>query len=372
MGGCWRRWQRMCTCCLTEQERKDIEVDREIQRILRQQKKRERKEIKVLLLGTGESGKTTFIKQMRIIHGEGYSEESRRAFAKLVFQNIFTAIKALTNAMRTLNINYAHPENQMHAQWIRDVDTLQVTKLEPRHTEAIRHLWADPGLKTCYSRRREYQLLDSTEYYMSNLDRIAAPDYIPTNQDVLRVRVPTTGIIDYSFTVEKVSLRIVDVGGQRSERRKWIHCFENVTSLIFLASLSEYDQVLEEKETDNRMEESKALFYTTIHSPWFVRASVILFLNKMDILAEKIQTSDLKSYYPVFSGNKHDAEAAMKFIEGMYLQLAINREIREDEKKRKPVYTHFTCATDTQNIRKVFNDVKNTVLINSLEQYNLY
>lgn len=43
--------------------------------------------------------------------------------------------------------------------------------------------------------------------------------------------------------------RIVDVGGQKSERRKWIHCFENVTSLIFLASLSEYDQVLEERET---------------------------------------------------------------------------------------------------------------------------
>lgn len=43
-------------------------------------------------------------------------------------------------------------------------------------------------------------------------------------------------------------VRIVDVGGQKSERRKWIHCFENVTSLIFLASLSEYDQVLEERE----------------------------------------------------------------------------------------------------------------------------
>ncbi|KAJ8378557.1 hypothetical protein AAFF_G00238620 [Aldrovandia affinis] len=371
MGGCWHWWYRTCTCCLTEQERKDIEVDREIQTILQEQKKRERKEIKVLLLGTGESGKTTFIKQMRIIHGEGYSDENRLAFAKLVFQNIFTAIKALANAMTTFNIPYTHPENQMYAQWIQDVETLQVTKLEPRHTEAIRRLWADPGLRTCYSRRREYQLLDSTEYYMSNLDRIAAPDYIPSHQDVLRVRVPTTGINDYSFTVEKVSLRIVDVGGQRSERRKWIHCFENVTSLIFLASLSEYDQVLEEKETDRRMDESKGLFYTTVHSPWFYRASTILFLNKMDILAEKIQTSDLQTYYPGFTGNKCDAEAAMKFIQSMYLQLAVNIKGREDEKK-KLVYAHFTCATDTQNIRKVFNNIKNTLLINSLDQYNLY
>ncbi|KPP58528.1 hypothetical protein Z043_123637, partial [Scleropages formosus] len=163
---------------------------------------------------------------------------------------------------------------------------------------------------------------------------------------------------------------IVDVGGQKSERRKWIHCFENVTSLIFLASLSEYDQVLEEKETDNRMEESMALFYTTIHSPWFVRASVILFLNKKDILAEKIQTSHLHTYFPSFTGKKQDALAAMEFIEMMYIQQAVNKEKRKDE-KNKAVYSHFTCATDTQNIRKVFSDVKETVLIKSLEEYYL-
>ncbi|KAJ8271094.1 hypothetical protein GJAV_G00122680 [Gymnothorax javanicus] len=370
MGGCWQRCQRICTCCLTEQERKDIEVDREIQRILKQQKKRERKEIKVLLLGTGESGKTTFIKQMRIIHGEGYSEENRKEFAKLVFQNIFTSIQALTNAMTTLNIPYANTENQLYAHWIQDVETRQVVSMEARHKEAISRLWADQGIRTCYSRRREFQLLDSTEYYMTNLDRIAAPGYIPTHQDVLRVRVPTTGINDYSFTVEKISLRIVDVGGQRSERRKWIHCFEHVTSLIFLASLSEYDQVLEEKETQHRMEESKALFHYTVHSHWFVRSSIILFLNKMDILAEKIQTSDLQTYYPGFPGKKRDPEDAMKFIEFMYLQLAKDRV--SDENVKKPVYTHFTCATDTKNIERVFTDVKNTVLLEALSQFNLY
>jgi hypothetical protein len=45
---------------------------------------------------------------------------------------------------------------------------------------------------------------------------------------------------------------MVDVGGQRSERRKWIHCFENVTSIIFLVALSEYDQILFESENEVR------------------------------------------------------------------------------------------------------------------------
>jgi len=45
---------------------------------------------------------------------------------------------------------------------------------------------------------------------------------------------------------------MVDVGGQRSERRKWIHCFENVTSIMFLVALSEYDQVLAESDNEVR------------------------------------------------------------------------------------------------------------------------
>ncbi|XP_062308440.1 guanine nucleotide-binding protein subunit alpha-11-like [Osmerus eperlanus] len=368
MEGCWSWCHRTCVCCLTEEERGTIAVDKEIQRILRQQKQRERKEIKVLLLGTGESGKTTFIRQMRIIHGRGFSEEERRAFAKLIFQNIFTAVKAMTGAMTTLKIPYSNKENEMYAKWVQDVDTVQVTQLDRGYADAIRHLWADAGLRACYGRRSEYQLLDSTEYYMNNLDRLAAQDYIPTAQDVLRVRFPTTGIHDYAFNVKAITLRIVDVGGQKSERRKWIHCFENVTSLIFLASLSEYDQVLEERDTDNRMEESLALFHTTIHSPWFLNTSIILFLNKTDILADKVQTSDLHKYFPGFSGKRRDAEDAKTYVRKMYEQQAQSREKRE---KSKTLYPHFTCATDTNNIRKVFSDVKDTVLLKSLTDYGV-
>ncbi|XP_047443502.1 guanine nucleotide-binding protein subunit alpha-11-like [Mugil cephalus] len=365
----WSWWcQRTCVCLLSEEEKKTIAVDKEIKRILKQQKKQQRREIKILLLGTGESGKTTFIRQMRIIHGRGFSEEERKAFAKCIFQNIFTAIKAMSMAMTTLKIPYSNAENEIYAKWLQDVNTVHITQLESRYVDAIGRLWTDPGIRVCYSRRSEYQLLDSTEYYMNNLKRISAPDYIPTEQDVLRVRFPTTGIHDYSFTIKTITLRIVDVGGQKSERRKWIHCFENVTSLIFLASLSEYDQVLEERETINRMQESLALFYTTIHSPWFLHTSIILFLNKTDILADKIKTSDLQKYFPSFGGKPQDPEDAKEYIRKLYEQQAINRDKREEW---KTLYPHFTCATDTSNIRRVFSDVKDTVLLKSLRDYGV-
>ncbi|VDQ00148.1 unnamed protein product [Trichobilharzia regenti] len=85
---------------------------------------------------------------------------------------------------------------------------------------------------------------------MDNFDRIADPEYLPSLQDILRVRVPTTGIVEYPFNLESTVFRIVDVGGQRSERRKWIHSFENVTSIIFLVALNEYDQVLVENQNE--------------------------------------------------------------------------------------------------------------------------
>lgn len=368
MAGCWLWCHRTCVCCLSEEEKTTIAVHREIEDILIREKKKKRREIKILLLGTGESGKTTFIRQMRIIHGKGFSPEERMTFTKCIFQNIFTAIKALTGAMRMLRIPYSNAENEVYASWLQDVNTVQVTQLDRGYVDAIRRLWADSGIRVCYSRRCEYQLLDSTEYYMNNLDRISAQDYIPTEQDVLRVRFPTTGIHDYSFTIKTITLRIVDVGGQKSERRKWIHCFENVTSLIFLASLSEYDQVLEERETINRMQESLALFYTTIHSPWFLNTSIILFLNKTDILADKIQTSDLQKYFPSFTGKRQDPEDAKNYIRKLYEQQAINHDKREEW---KTLYPHFTCATDTSNIRHVFSDVKDTVLLKSLRDYGV-
>lgn len=85
--------------------------------------------------------------------------------------------------------------------------------------------------------------------YFEAIQRMSIRNYRPTDQDILRSRVKTTGITEASFPVQALTYKVFDVGGQRSERRKWIHCFENLTAVIFLVALSEYDQVLREDET---------------------------------------------------------------------------------------------------------------------------
>nr|XP_057926430.1 guanine nucleotide-binding protein subunit alpha-14-like isoform X2 [Doryrhamphus excisus]XP_057926432.1 guanine nucleotide-binding protein subunit alpha-14-like isoform X2 [Doryrhamphus excisus] len=300
---------------------------------------------------------------MRIIHGGGYSEEDKRSYAKLVYQNIYTSMQTMLRAMHTMHLPFDHTHNQNSATMILEVEVDKVEDLDQNHVDAIRGLWTDGGVQECYERRREYQLSDSTKYYLTELERIAQPSYVPSLQDILRVRVPTTGIIEYPFDMESVIFRMVDVGGQRSERRKWIHCFENVTSIIFLVALSEYDQVLVECDNENRMEESKALFKTIITYSWFQRSSVILFLNKTDILKEKIMHSHLADYFPQFTGPRQDAVSAQEFILKMYQE--------QNPDKDKTLYPHFTCATDTENIRFVFVAVKDTILRHNLKDFNL-
>ncbi|XP_017797973.1 PREDICTED: guanine nucleotide-binding protein G(q) subunit alpha isoform X2 [Habropoda laboriosa] len=350
-------------CCLSEEAREQKRINQEIERQLRKDKRDARRELKLLLLGTGESGKSTFIKQMRIIHGSGYSDDDKRGFIKLVYQNIFMAMQSMIRAMDLLRIEYQVSSNIEKAELVRSVDFETVTTFESPYVEAIKDLWADGGIQECYDRRREYQLTDSAKYYLSDLERIEKPDFLPTEQDILRARAPTTGIIEYPFDLDSIIFRMVDVGGQRSERRKWIHCFENVTSIIFLVALSEYDQILFESENENRMEESKALFKTIITYPWFQQSSVILFLNKKDLLEEKIMYSHLVDYFPEYTGPQKDALAAREFILKMFINL--NPDVE------KIIYSHFTCATDTENIKFVFAAVRDTILQNNLKEYNL-
>lgn len=125
---------------------------------------------------------------------------------------------------------------------------------------------------------------------------------MPSDQDVLRMRVKTIGITETKLDVGSLTYRMVDVGGQRSERKKWIHCFEDVTAIIFMVAISEYDQVLFEDESVNRMTESLTLFQSICNMEWFSKTSIILFMNKTDVFKKKLKSNPLRLYFPKYKG----------------------------------------------------------------------
>lgn len=164
--------------------------------------------------------------------------------------------------------------------------------------------------------------------YFADLDRFFDPKYQPTDSDILRCRNKTTGIIETTFPIDDRVYRIFDVGGQRSERKKWIHCFEGVTAVLFLVALSGYDSCLVEDKDSNQMQEALMLFDSICNSKWFLRTSMvsiprmallspphpfsaqILFLNKVDIFRTKIMYSSIKRYFPDYEGALHSFLAA--------------------------------------------------------------
>jgi len=283
----------------------------EIENRLKSDKAASRSEVKMLLLGAGESGKSTIIKQMRLIHKGGYSMQERIGYKEIIYSNTVQSMRIMLEAMSRLDIPLADPKNGAHVSTILSYSAQIDTDDLPKDLGvAIESLWADAGLRTAFKRSREFHLNDSAAYYFDSIERIARPDYIPDDQDVLRSRVKTTGITETIFRIGELTYRMFDVGGQRSERKKWIHCFENVTAVIFLVAISEYDQVLREDESVNRLQEALALFESIIGSRWFINTSVILFMNKYDLFKEKIPYSPLEKYFPDYTGGPNVDNAA--------------------------------------------------------------
>lgn len=103
-------------------------------------------------------------------------------------------------------------------------------------------------------RQRLCLILTHSSSYYGEIDRLFAQNYLPNDQDILRSRLRTTGITETIFELQSLTYHMFDVGGQRSERKKWVHCFEGVHCLLFVAALSGYDQCLVEDKTAVRVQ----------------------------------------------------------------------------------------------------------------------
>ncbi|KAJ7652801.1 putative G protein alpha subunit GNA-3 [Mycena polygramma] len=440
--------------------------------------KRYKKECKILLLGSGESGKSTIVKQMKVIHQGGFDERERAEYRTVIYRNVLDCAGTLARVVRRVGVagfdddfppshtdGYegdeggeahgiergqggggagkmrAYAESVIRAfppvRGARDdpsaaddldselgyselghsisssmdgdtdveigLDPVPFTRaderqydyarsglttplspysqarpttadrsttpaadvlaqthatLTPALADALWHVARAPAVQRMVDENpADFYLMDSAGYFFSQIHRIATPTYVPSEEDVLRARAKSTAIVETRFWMGDLRIHMFDVGGQRSERKKWIHCFESVTSIIFCTALSEYDQVLEEERRVNRMRESLYLFESVINSRWFLRTSVILFLNKIDVFKRKLPKIPLGRYFPEYAGG-NDLQKAAKYILWKFMQ---------ENRAKLTVYPHVTQATNTKNIRLVFAAVKETILQNALK-----
>jgi guanine nucleotide-binding protein G(i) subunit alpha len=349
---------------LTEQEKRQAQLNRQVtKKIDVGQKKdaaKDRIVKKLLLLGAGESGKSTLFKQMIKIYGTGFPEEERKNYTDTVHTNLVLCMKLLCEATRDHDYGVVDCKDALeYVVGVKDEDTAIVDSSNVHHYKA---LWADPCVRNAYEHRSQFQLPDSANYFFDRLDAIAEAGYIPTEQDILRTRVKSSGIVVNDFLVDGNEFKMIDVGGQRNERKKWISCFEGVTAVLFIGVLSEYDLTLHEDHAVNRMVETLTVFEEICNSPFFQRTAMILMLNKRDAFLEKIPKVPLNvcSLFSDYTG-PNDYDSCLKLIQEAFLVKA----------KNKLIYTHVTCATDTDNMKVVFEAVKDIVIRAALNDVGL-
>lgn len=258
------------------------------------------------------------------------------------------------------------PENKGSLALIKEID--EGKEINQEIGTAIKALWKDQGVLLAWKRRAEFQIVESVKYYFNEIDRIMKDDYIATQQDMLLARVRTSGIVTEKYVIDKKHFEMYDVGGQRNERKKWIHCFDDVTAVIFVAALSEYDQVLFEDSTMNRMVEAVQLFDEICNNRYFTQSNMILFLNKRDLFEEKIQSVHIgdqeafKDFQPEMGQDDYYDQGVSYFLK-MFLVKNTNPD--------RQVYNHVTCATDSKNVEIVFNSCKDIILRGNMAEAGL-
>ena len=211
----------------------------------------DKEKVKLLILGAGESGKSTVFKQMKLIYGHKFSDSELKSAISIIHTNIVQFMQSLCQAVTKFDLM-----NEIEAK--KEFNTLfqssgKEFNLNAAIGTSILTLWKDPAIQKAWARRSEFQIIDSIEYYFKKVEEIFDPSYIPDQDDLLHLRVRTTGIVTEKYDIDGTTFEIYDVGGQRNERKKWIHCFEGVTAVIFVAAISEYGQKLFEDDSTNRM-----------------------------------------------------------------------------------------------------------------------
>ncbi|GMT10591.1 hypothetical protein PFISCL1PPCAC_1888 [Pristionchus fissidentatus] len=355
-------------------ESQEVKEQKEINKKIDKQLKKTSSTLKqkLLLLGPGESGKSTTLKQMQILHASGFSEAKIDEMRIVIVYNTLQSMIVLLDNMDAIGVHLHDISLQDQAGYLRkyfNESTDETRKITLEVKTAIKTLWADKGIQKCFDQRAQFQFADSTIHFFEDIDRISQSGYVPTPQDILYCRTATTGVVQVNFVIKSIDFdlsRVYDVGGQRSERRKWIHCFDDVNALIFVVAISEYDQTLREDNRTNRLTEAMELYDGIISSKFFEKSSIIIFLNKKDLFEVKIKKVSLSVCFPSYKGG-FVYEDGVKHIRKEFRRLGKEKEDKNGNSKKKPIYFHETCATDTDQVTVVINSVIDVIIQENLK-----
>jgi len=410
----------------------DDEIRREREQIKKRQK--QRKEVKVMLLGQAESGKSTLQKQFQLYHASQTLDRERPSWRPIVYFNTIKAVRSILDELDwdfTTNANQ-EDEGYIDSNWPAQISHIRhkllplvsiedslaselsggvtvaggrsgvfvragwqsvvtatrswpvanlyggspsrpdiVANMAARLLSDLQYdvdeLWQHLAVKTLL-RMRRLRLEESAAFFLDEIHRIAEPDYLPTTDDILHVRLQTLGVTEHSFDINfagtHYSWILYDVGGARGQRHAWIPYFDDAAAIIFLAPISAFDQYLEEDPRTNRIDDSLQLFTSTCSNKLLKNASMVLMLNKVDLLKKKLQSGVMvKKYITSYGERENRYEEVSEYFRAHFAQVHKRKGVQKQE-----LYIHFTSMLDIRATQKILVDINEAVIKSYLSQ----
>ena len=315
----------------------------------------------LLLCGTGESGKTTFTRQLRIKHLSGLPIDEKKSFVSVIRGNLIETIQELIVWLEHHSIAIETDLEDL-ANMLINTDAFDCDFNEEQ-VDALRQLWADSSIQQAFKHREETTAPDHMDYFFNKLDEIAESDYTPTDEDIIKARIRTVGINAITFDIDGALIRIYDVGGQKNERAKWNKAKSEVSGIMFCVSLPEFDRLMFE-ETKNRMDDSLEMFEAMITSFDFKDDPFFLIFNKYDAFEKKIKETDrFAQRYQNYSGDPHNPEECFEYIQNMFIQKA-------GVVKTRPILTFKLSALDQEQVNSVTDQICKFIRENYFKEYS--
>ncbi|TFK38865.1 guanine nucleotide binding protein, alpha subunit [Crucibulum laeve] len=253
-----------------------------------------------------------------------------------------------------------------------DVD--EATEVIASCREDMKALWMDPIVRDVLKKRR-MRLEDSAGFFLDDLERIATRTYEPSDDDVVRARLRTLGVQEHRIQFDQSVGQnqffsstlgqdfgkewiLYDVGGSRTIRHAWLPYFDNVNAIIFLAPISCFDERLLEDSRVNRLEDSFLLWRAVCTSKLLAKTTMILFLNKCDLLKRKLKSGILvKNYLPSFGDRTNDAPTVVRYLREKFRDI-----LKQHSPEPRVSYFYPTSVTDTKATATTLKTVRDSIL----------
>eukprot|EP01083_Nonionella_stella_P205875 749310_1 len=264
-----------CTCCTSvpealEEFEREL-ANREVSTCMKNSERLDKQTKILLLLGTGASGKSTLFKSLKIITKDQNMDNEIIETRHVIRQNCVAGI--LTLLKKSEELYNGNPEYNEACLVNMDEEIVSAIQLVVNYgsesfSEALEYnevqelgrsiymLWSLDAIRATFDRRgNAYAFPDNMDYFFGKAREIMSESYTPSTQDALKCRIRTTGMIEYKYDIRDNEFVLYDVGGQRNERKKWIHHFADVAAVIFVCALNHYHAVLFEDEKKNALHE---------------------------------------------------------------------------------------------------------------------